>query len=51
MLAMMFWPIYFITRILHIFLFVLAIAGIIRASNGEMKPLPFVGHLAESFKY
>jgi uncharacterized membrane protein len=50
MLGMMFWPLWFLLQIVNIFLLVLAVVGIIRASRGEMKELPFIGHLAHNFK-
>jgi uncharacterized membrane protein len=51
MLSMMLWPLFPLIQIANIFLFVLAVVGIIRAAQGEQKELPFVGHLAENFKF
>lgn len=51
MLAMMFWPLFFLVQIANIFFLVLAVVGIVRAAQGEMKPLPLIGHWAESFKF
>ncbi len=41
----------FIAPILDVVLLVLLILGIINAVNGVEKPLPLVGHLADSFKF
>lgn len=51
MLGMMFWPLFFLIQIVNIFVLVLAVVGIIRAVNGEMKELPLIGHLAKSFNF
>lgn len=51
MLGMMFWPIFPLVQIANIFLLVLAVVGIIRAANGEMKELPLIGQWAKSFTF
>jgi len=37
--------------ILNVALFILLIVGIIRAAQGEQKPLPIIGKYGESFKF
>lgn len=51
MLAMMFWPLFFLVQIANIFFLVLAVVGIIRAAQGEMKELPLIGHWAKNFTF
>lgn len=51
MVAMMIWPLFPITQIINIFLFVLAVTGIIRAARGEMRELPLIGHWATKFNF
>lgn len=51
MLGMMFWPFFFLVQIANIFFLVLAVVGIIRAAQGEMKELPLIGHWAKSFTF
>lgn len=38
----------FVLGLLGIIIFILLIMGLIRAANGEEKPLPFVGDMAQS---
>lgn len=51
MLGMMFWPLFFLVQIANIFFLVLAVVGIVRAAQGEMKELPLIGHWARNFKF
>ena len=51
LIAGMLFPSFSLIRIFNIFLFVLAIVGIIRAATGEMKELPLIGHLAKKFTF
>ena len=51
MLMMVLWIFFPILQLANVFLFVLAVVGIIRAVNGEMKELPLVGHLAKNFNF
>lgn len=42
---------FLISPILNIILFILLIIGILNAAKGLEKPLPIIGHLADSFKF
>jgi uncharacterized membrane protein len=45
------WSLDFVASLLDLGLFVLMVMGIISASKGEQKPLPYVGIYAEQFKF
>lgn len=51
MLGMMFWPLFFLVQIANIFFLVLAVVGIIRAAQGQMKELPLIGQYAKNFNF
>lgn len=51
LIAMMIWILFPLLQAINIFLFVLAIVGIIRAAHGEMKELPFIGKYAKRFNF
>lgn len=44
------WRFYVVTNILNLVVLVFAIIGIINAANGQEKPLPLIGHLADKIK-
>jgi hypothetical protein len=39
------WQMYFITTIINLAIFALAIIGIVNVVGGKMKPLPIVGNI------
>lgn len=51
MLMMVLWIFFPILQLANVFLFVLAVVGIIRAAQGQMKELPLIGHWAKSFNF
>ena len=51
MAVMLFWPLFLIVQIVNIVIFVLAVVGVIRAAQGQMKELPLIGHLAKNFNF
>ncbi len=50
-LGMYFWPLWMFLQLVNLGVFILAIIGIVNVVNGEEKPLPLVGSLAEGFKF
>lgn len=44
------WRFYVLTNILSLAVLVFAIIGIVNAANGQEKPLPLIGHLADKIK-
>jgi uncharacterized membrane protein len=44
------WKLYAITSLLNLVVLVFAIIGIVNAANGQEKPLPLIGHLADKIK-
>ena len=44
------WRFYVLTNILSLAVLVFAIIGIVNTANGQEKPLPLIGHLADKIK-
>lgn len=44
-----FYPLWALLELVNLGILILAIVGIVNAAKGEEKPLPLVGHFADSF--
>ncbi|MFZ2886549.1 MAG: DUF4870 domain-containing protein [Minisyncoccia bacterium] len=51
MIMMTIWILFPLLQLVNLAIFVLAIIGIVRAAQGQEKPLPLIGHFAKSFDF
>jgi uncharacterized membrane protein len=51
MIMLTIWVLFPLLQLVNLGIFILAIVGIIRAAQGQEKPLPLIGHFAKNFDF